>query len=97
MIFTLRAETIWCYYWKYTVLFLKMYFSISFDETSLQRCKYKILVKTVKPFGRTKQFCILHLPLSYHVSLIMVTITRHIFINNFQMDHYSAVEFDRGY
>ena len=30
------------------------------------------------------QFCILQLPISYCVSLIMVTITRHIFINIFE-------------
>ena len=35
--------------------------------------------------------------ISYCVSLIMVTITRHIFINIFQMEHFSAVKFDMGY
>ena len=33
----------------------------------------------------------------YCVSLIMVTITRHIFINIFQMEHFSAVKFAMGY
>ena len=31
------------------------------------------------------------------LSLIMVTITRHIFINIFQMEHFSAVKFAMGY
>ena len=26
-------------------------FSVSFEESSLQRCKFEILVETVKPFG----------------------------------------------
>ena len=33
----------------------------------------------------------------YCVSLIMVTITRHVFINIFQMEHFSAVKFTMGY
>ena len=50
------------------------------------------------PIGCTKQFCIglLQLPISYCVSLIMVTITRHIFINIFQTEHFSAVKFAMG-
>ena len=39
---------------------------------------------------------VLQLPISY-CSLIMVTITRHIFINNFQTEYISAMKFDRGY
>ena len=31
------------------------------------------------------------------ISLIMVTITRHIFINLFQMEHFLAVKFAMGY
>ena len=31
------------------------------------------------------------------VSLIMVTITRHVFIDFFQSEHFSAVKFDMGY
>ena len=31
------------------------------------------------------------------VSLIMVTITRYVFINNFQMEHFLAVKFAMGY
>ena len=59
--------------------------------------KKKKIVKTVKQFGCTKQFCILQLPVSYCVSLIMITITRHIFINIFQMELFSAVKFAMGY
>ena len=51
----------------------------------------------VKPFGCTKQFCVLQLPISYFVSLIMVTITRHPFIDIFQTEYCSAVKFDMGY
>ena len=39
---------------------------------------FKISVETVMPFRCPKQFCILQLPISYCVSLIMVTSTRHI-------------------
>ena len=34
---------------------------------------FKISDETVKPFGCTKQICILQLPISYCVSLVMVT------------------------
>ena len=43
------------------------------------------------------QFCILQLPISYCVSLIIVTITRHVFINIFQTEHFLAVKFSVGY
>ena len=59
--------------------------------------EFEISVETVKPFAYTKQICILQLPISYCVSLIMVTITRHIFINIFQMEHFSVVKFAMGY
>ena len=39
----------------------------------------------------------LQLPIYYYVSLITVTITRHLFIGFFQMKHFSAVKFYRGY
>ena len=51
----------------------------------------------VNPFGCTKQFRDLQLPVSYCVSLIMVTITRHGFINILQMENISAVQFDMVY
>ncbi len=56
----------------------------------------QISFKLVKPFGHNKKICILHLPIPYCVSLIMVTITSHIFINIFQTVHFSAVKFTRG-
>ena len=62
-----------------------------------QRCKFQISVETAKLFGCTKQFCTLQLHISYCVSLIMVTITRHIFINIFHIEHFSAVKFAMGY
>ena len=65
-------------------------------ESSLQRFKFKISIETVKPFGCTKQVCLLQLPITYCVSLIMVTITRHIFNNIFQTEHFSAVKFAMG-
>ena len=37
--------------------------------SSLQRCQFKILVETIKPYGCTKQFCIFQLPISYSLSL----------------------------
>ena len=78
------------------VLFFKMQFLVSFEESPLQRCKFKILVETVKPFGYMKLICILQLPISYCVSLVMVTITRHIFINIFQMEHFFNSEICHG-
>ena len=48
-------------------------------ESLLHRSKLKISVKSVKPFGCRKQFCKLRLLILYSVSLIMVTITSHIF------------------
>ena len=55
------------------------------------------MVETVKPFGCTKQFCILQLPISYCESLIMVTTTSHVFIHKYQTGYFSAVKFDMGY
>ena len=61
------------------------------------KMKSQILVQTVKPFGCTKQFCDLQLPISYCVSSIMVTIKKHFFINIFQTEHFLAVNFSMGY
>ena len=59
---------------------------------------FKFQFETVKPFGFTNQFCILQLPIiPYCVSLIMVTITRQVFTNIFQTEHFSAVKFAMGY
>ena len=72
--------------------FSKFRFSVSFKESSLQRCKFEISVEMVKPFRYTKQICILQLPIiSYCISLIMVTITRHVFINILQTECFSAL------
>ena len=71
--------------------------SVPFEELSLQRCKFQISVEMVKPFGCTKQFSTLQLPISYSASLIIVTITRHVFTNTFQRDHFSAVKFSMRY
>ena len=49
------------------------------------------------PFGSTEQFCILQLPISYCVSLIMVTVTEHVFINMFQTEQFLAVTFFMRY
>ena len=80
--------------WSY---FFKIKFSVSFEELSLQRCRLKILVEMVILFGCTEQFWVLQLPIFYYVSLIMVTITTHIFINIFQTKQFSVVKFDMGY
>ena len=52
----------------------------------------------IKLFGCAKQVCVLQLSISYCVSLIyMVTITRYVFINIVQTEHFPAVQFDLGY
>ena len=66
-------------------------------KTCTLKLKFKISVETVKPFGCSKQVCILQLPIPYCVSIIMVTLTRHVFINIFQMEHIYAVKFAMGY
>ena len=56
-------------------IFQNLVFFVSFEESSVQRCKFQISVETGKPFGCTKQFCILQLSISYIISLIMVANT----------------------
>ena len=51
----------------------------------------------VKSFGCTKQFLILQLPIPCCISLIMVTITRHVFIDIFQTEHFATVKFAMDY
>ena len=51
----------------------------------------------VELFRCTKELCILQLHTSYRASLIMVTIIRHVFINIFQTEHFSAVKFAKSY
>ena len=80
------------------VLFFEIQFSVTFEEKSLSRYKFEISVQTVKPFGCTKQVCICSCVsyISYCVSLIMVTITRHVFMIFFQTEHLLAMKFDMG-
>ncbi len=66
------------------------------DESSPKISWFQISFKSVKPFGHNKRLRILQLPIPYRVSLIMVTITSHIFMNIFQTVHFSAVKFTRG-
>ncbi len=68
------------------------------DASSPKISWFQILFKSVKPFGYKKRLHILQLPipLAYCVSLIMVTITSHIFINIFQTVHFSTVKLNRG-
>ncbi len=65
------------------------------DVSSPKMSWFQISFKSVNPFGHKKRLCILQLPVPYCVSLIMVTITSHIFINIFQTVHCSAVKFTR--
>ncbi len=66
------------------------------DTSSPKISWFQISFKSVNPFGHKKRLRILPLPIPYCVSLIMVTITSHIFINIFQAVHFSAVKFTRG-
>ncbi len=65
------------------------------DASSPKISWFQISFKSVQPFGHQKRLRILQLPIPYCVSLIMVTITSHIFINIFQTVHLSAVKFAR--
>ena len=53
---------------------------------------FQILFVLVKPFGYTKRLCtgILQLRIAYCISLIMVTITSHVFINIFQKEFFQV-------
>ena len=95
----LRAEPSQVMTYRRTVLFFffLIQFTVSFEESSLQRFIYNIFGETVELVGCTKQFCVLKLPISCCVSLIMVTITRQLFISVFQTEHFSALKFDMGY
>ncbi len=63
------------------------------DASSPKIFWFQISFKSVKSFGHKKRLRILQLPIPYCVSLIMVSITSHIFINIFQTVHFSAVKF----
>ena len=43
---------------RYRILFFKVKFSVLIEQSSHRRCKFKILVETVKSLGCKKQFCI---------------------------------------
>ncbi len=63
------------------------------DASSPKISWFQISFKSVKPFAHKKRLRILQNPIPYCVSLIMVTITIHIFINIFQTVHFSAIKF----
>ncbi len=66
------------------------------DASSPKIFWFQISFKSVKPFGHKRSLRILQLPIPYCVSLIMVTIHSHIFIDIFQTVRFSAVKFTRG-
>ncbi len=66
------------------------------DASSPKISWFQISFKSVKPFGQKKRLRILQLPIPFCVSLIMVTITSHIFINIIETVRFSAVKFTRG-
>ena len=66
------------------------------DASSPKKSWFQISVKSVNPSGYKKRLGILQLPIPYCVSIIMDTITSHIFIEIFQTVHFSAVKFIRG-
>ena len=65
----------------YSPIFQNLVFGF-IKESLLLRSKFKNSVETVNPFEIMKNFCILQLPISYCVSLTMVTITSYDFINS---------------
>ena len=78
---------------SFILLFFYFLFFLSFEESSLQKRISQIAVEKVFPCGCTEQFCTFQLPISYCVSLIMVTITRHVFIISPKRKLFSAVKF----
>ncbi len=66
------------------------------DASSPKIYGFQISFKSVKPFGHKKRLHILQLPMPYRISLIMVTITSHIFIDIIQTIHFSAEKFTMG-
>ncbi len=57
---------------------------------------FKFHLSRLNHLDTLRDYVKFQLPIPYCVSLIMVTITSHIFINIFQMVHFSAVKFTRG-
>ena len=73
------------------VLFFKIMFYISFDGSSHQRCKFKILIK----IGQTVWMQQVNF---VYCSCLNLTVRKfHYGYHNFQMLHFSAVKFYRGY
>ena len=68
------------------------------DASSPKKFWFQIWVKSFKLFGNKKRLLILQLPNAYTLlcSIIMVTITSHIFINISQTVHFSAIKFTKG-
>ena len=66
------------------------------DASPPNKSWFQIWLKSVKQFGYKKRLCICDCLYLHCVSLIMVTITSHIFINTFQTVHFPAVKFTRG-
>ena len=64
---------------KKKIFFNLGFFLVSFEESSLKRCKFKISVEMVKLFGCTKQFSYIAVTYILLCKLIMVNITRHVF------------------
>ena len=56
---------------KVHVLCFKIQFSVSFELSSHQRCKFKSSVERSSRMDVQSSFCILQFPISYCVSLIM--------------------------
>ena len=79
-------------YLKCTGLVFKSYFHISIEGSSHQGCKFKISFKLVKPLYVVSKFVYCSCLYNYYVSFIMVTTSRHFFINIFQMQYFWAVK-----
>ena len=74
--------------------------SVSFEESSLQRCEFKNFSWNGQAVWKYE--AILYIAVAYIlncVSFIMVTITGHIVVSivKFQIEHFSAFKFVMGY
>ena len=86
MLFTLKVHC----------LILRIELSYSNDIPSPNKSCFHISFKSVKSFGYEKRLHMLQSPILYCVSLTMVTMTGHIFMNIAQIVHFSAVKFTKG-
>ena len=82
----------------------KIYFFVLFEETSSQRERErekKIIFQLKRTsclnIGSKYQYVHCSCLYLFCANLIMVTITRHVFINIFQTEHFSAIKCDMGY